>query len=367
MLSGRKRQIGDLVNIQRLTLTLAWILSAFVSAAAIPETLESHESEQRLLRRNREPGNYLDSRIMGGDEDLRVVGGEVAPTGRYPYMVELLDPSGEYISGASLIAPNLVLTAAHSTVINIDAVSIGRQDLSNANENYETIKVVEVVVNPNFRPRKFNHDAAILKLERASSYQHVKLNNSSDVPADNSELTVMGWGVDESGGISNILKQTQVTTMTNSECKATSYLDEEITDAMLCASGDGIRDACDGDSGGPLIIKGQDANSDVQVGIVSFGRGCASVDYPGVYTRISFILPWIQHTGCMLSPENCHILVTDCIDTSQFTTNSGETQTCDWVYRRSLLRCPTYGSQNCPLSCNMCDKLIDYPTLPVQP
>jgi len=54
-------------------------------------------------------------------------------------------------------------------------------------------------------------------------------------------------------------------------------------------------DSCKGDSGGPLILAGSDATTDVQVGIVSFGLGnCANVDFPGVYSEISSLLDWIN-------------------------------------------------------------------------
>ena len=62
---------------------------------------------------------------------------------------------------------------------------------------------------------------------------------------------------------------------------------------MVCAARDGI-DSCQGDSGGPLIIKGAIASADVQVGIVSWGIGCADPSYPGVYARVSEKIDWIQ-------------------------------------------------------------------------
>jgi len=62
---------------------------------------------------------------------------------------------------------------------------------------------------------------------------------------------------------------------------------------MLCAASPG-RDACYGDSGGPLI----DSNFNVQVGLVSFGDSCAKQGFPGVYSRISDQWSWIYRTIC---------------------------------------------------------------------
>jgi len=65
-------------------------------------------------------------------------------------------------------------------------------------------------------------------------------------------------------------------------------------DLMICAARSG-KDSCQGDSGGPLIIKGEDATSVVQVGIVSWGTGCAQEGYPGIYSRVEAGLGFIEN------------------------------------------------------------------------
>ena len=55
---------------------------------------------------------------------------------------------------------------------------------------------------------------------------------------------------------------------------------------MLCAGGDGHHDACVGDSGGPLLVPNGTAGW-TQIGVVSWGAGCAVRGVPGVYTRLS--------------------------------------------------------------------------------
>ena len=80
------------------------------------------------------------------------------------------------------------------------------------------------------------------------------------------------------------------------------------TDVMLCAGEeDGGKDACNGDSGGPLLQKMSDGTL-VQVGIVSFGSGCARANRPGIYTRVSTFADWIHSQICDLSsnpPSSC--------------------------------------------------------------
>jgi trypsin len=62
--------------------------------------------------------------------------------------------------------------------------------------------------------------------------------------------------------------------------------------SMICAIGDGARDACQGDAGGPLLLE-DDVNQPALVGIVSWGEGCARPDKPGVYANVDDLRDWI--------------------------------------------------------------------------
>src|SRR5262249_19625922 len=96
---------------------------------------------------------------------------------------------------------------------------------------------------------------------------------------------------------SPILLETAVESIAQSRCKS-RYADAVIGAGQLCAGlEDGGRDSCQGDSGGPLIMTDADG-CPWQVGIVSWGEGCAETRAYGVYTRISHYADWIQsHTG----------------------------------------------------------------------
>jgi hypothetical protein len=144
--------------------------------------------------------------------------------------------------------------------------------------------------------------------ENVADAQPVRLNDNPNVPQPSQELSVLGWGA---LNISNPyrpvyadkLQIAQLNYITNDKCESTrvrgkSLYKGEIFPEMLCATYEG-RDACKGDSGGPLISVGSREGLDVQVGIVSWGRGCAI--YPGVYSRISFGYQWIRTQACWFS------------------------------------------------------------------
>lgn len=151
-----------------------------------------------------------------------------------------------------------------------------------------------------------NHDVKFVKLDSSVYLSDASLQTHS------SHLTVMGWGdvtaSDFAFEMSNVLMETEVNFITNEECEQSSgriygtpidYHDQ-ITDSMMCAKDLG-EDSCQGDSGGPLVMKGILGGSDVQVGVVSWGMGCAHEDFPGVYARVSTAYEWIREATCRRS------------------------------------------------------------------
>lgn len=225
------------------------------------------------------------------DEDSRIVGGVEAQRGRYPYLVSLSD-NGEAICGGSLIAPNYVLTAAHCAGYSYKA-EIGRHNLSNNGEDYESISVIAEFIHPNYNDNTSENDFMVLKLASDSSYSLVTLDEGSAEVADGTDVTVMGWGATcEGGPSSDVLLEVEVDIVGHPRCNS-AYGGNSITNDMLCAARDG-KDACQGDSGGPLVIKGSSDEGDVQVGIVSWGLGCADPNFPGVYSRVATAMDFIN-------------------------------------------------------------------------
>ena len=270
----------------------------------------------------------------------RIIGGNiVSSTRRYSYFVSLRKTysdgtTGSHFCGGSLISPHVVFTAAHcvGNAFPIRVV-IGRPDFQDDSEG-EVINVRREVTHPYYTRisgKAPNYDFALLYLETTpvnmnttaqNTIQFVQLNQYSKVPQSGDPLTVMGHGYTdtEMGVPSQKLKELDKYAISNRECKKTSGTNtgwdaysELVTDQMLCAddSPEGREeDSCHGDSGGPLVVKGNDPNGadDVEVGVVSWGYGCAVKGYPGVYARVSDAYDWIRDELCeeddgALAPE----------------------------------------------------------------
>ena len=216
--------------------------------------------------------------------ELKIVGGvEVNSPNKYPYITH------NNACGASLVAPNVLLSAAHCAGFFYQlGVEIGRHDLNNYDEAYETFTIAEEVPHPSFNPITLDYDYMMIRLDGFSSAHPVELDIDLSLDAG-LDAVVMGWGSTSSGGsTSSVLLEAEVDLVSQEQCKA-AYKDAAITDRMICAARDG-RDTCQGDSGGPII----DKSSGKQIGIISWGYGCADQQYPGVYANVQHQIDWIK-------------------------------------------------------------------------
>lgn len=244
--------------------------------------------------------------------DTRIIGGSEANSGRFPYAISIQDGIGHFCGG-SLIAPDMVLTAAHCQGGTYDVV-IGRHNL-NSNSG-ESIPMKKETPYPKYNDKTTDGDWMLVLLERPTKQNvpFIKLNSDKNSPSVGEDVTVMGWGDttsdDYTQELADVLMSVDVNVISNSDCDASegtingwsdSYKGQ-ITSNMLCAADRG-QDSCQGDSGGPLVIQGKsgDGSDDVQIGVVSWGVGCASPDFPGVYSRISESYDWIVSEVCKQS------------------------------------------------------------------
>ncbi|KFO20095.1 Serine protease 38 [Fukomys damarensis] len=103
-----------------------------------------------------------------------------------------------------------------------------------------------------------------------------------------------GWGlVSPQGRSSNQLQEAQLPLVPPTLCRIL-YSRPAIQPDMLCAGNLGnLNSVCEGDSGGPLVCEFN--RTWVQIGIVSWGRGCTEQVYPAVFARVSYFSRWIRY------------------------------------------------------------------------
>lgn len=219
-----------------------------------------------------------------------VVGGDLAPAGRFPWMVRL-----SMGCGGALTAPRVVLTAGHcvdgtgpDTGIKVTA---GVTDLRSGAA--VTARSVSVIRAEGFRNETFGDDWALVRLDRALDLPTLDIAHTA--PASGT-MTVMGWGQTGEGAVrqENRLRYATVPIVPDATC-AKAYRKVGVTlvaDESVCAGRRGV-DTCQGDSGGPMVRRDSRGRW-VQVGIVSWGLGCARDGYPGVYTQVSTFRPAIK-------------------------------------------------------------------------
>lgn len=248
-----------------------------------------------------------------------IVGGATAKANSWPWMVAIFKETSprtpkKFLCGASLISQKYVLTAAHcfdaeKGVIDPNKFTVlaGSHTTKDGTEH----RVENILVHSAYKTRQYYNDISLLRLSNpvTLSQKAYPVCLPSDrlrdkIIAGNNNVTVTGWGDTSFGGVSSKeLQELTIPIVPLKDCNE-SYsklplvnFPKGITNLFMCAGvKEGGKDACQGDSGGPLVTKLKDM-SYVQLGVVSFGYGCAQAGFPGVYTRTSQFTEWLyEHT-----------------------------------------------------------------------
>jgi len=247
-----------------------------------------------------------------GGKITRIVGGsKVTSAETYPWMARLVQKSsGRMFCGGSLLSEVWVVSAAHCMIIDAESMQVVLGDLVISKNDGEITRDVEkYIAHTGYSSLDMTNDIAVIKLSSPVTFSKtIKpiclpcAYDSNDMTGD--KLTVVGWGTDASGGsIQDNLMEVTVPIVSNSDCSkaySTSFLwfkFSNIEPTSLCAGEEkGGKDSCQGDSGGPGIWVGGKVS--YLAGIVSYGSGCARAGYPGVYTRVSKYVQWLEdNTG----------------------------------------------------------------------
>ncbi|XP_018357262.1 PREDICTED: venom protease [Trachymyrmex septentrionalis] len=248
----------------------------------------------------------------------RIVGGTEAKLGEFPWIVRLgtvmtFAPGVQWTSwmcGGTLITNTHILTAAHCfsddfpiSIFPEEYIArIADLDFESSNDGAHPVEVLikEIMLHAEYDDISHENDVAVLKIDREVQFTSTLLpaclpiGNVKNENLDGKMAVTAGWGYTEEGGTSpSTLMEAELSIISNEECQdAYSEQPYAVLDKRtICAASPG-KDSCQGDSGGPLMI--QNGNKTYVVGIVSWGIGCARQDYPGVYTRVTEFLPFIE-------------------------------------------------------------------------
>ncbi|WP_162094795.1 serine protease [Pseudomonas chlororaphis] len=245
------------------------------------------------------PATVLSTLETKKEGDILIVGGTTAGPNDNPFQVGLLvkavgDNFKAQFCGGSLIAPDVIVTAAHCNYYQQTKngpkllwkpsevqVLTGTRNLNQGGVRRD---VTAIWQHPSYMANGKNYDVAVWKLStQVQGIPFAQLATSDGTVG--SELLVTGWGATGEGkGSSPVLLKVSVPVVSHETCEA-AYAPSSITPQMLCAGfGPGGKDSCQGDSGGPAT---RSRDNMTLTGIVSFGRGCARPDIYGVYTRVS--------------------------------------------------------------------------------
>jgi len=180
--------------------------------------------------------------------------------------------------GGSLIAPNVVLTAAHCGSFQGDSVVVGAYRYDSTANNAVRVSVSADVQHPNYDDFTTSNDFRLLRLSQdvtiGGSNVVLSINDQSSRPSNGQDLTVLGLGTtSEDGNEADILRDVVVQAIPTSTCNQPISYGGDVEANMFCAGvNGGGKDSCQGDSGGPIVIR--NGNQHIQVGVVSWGKCC---------------------------------------------------------------------------------------------
>lgn len=245
----------------------------------------------------------------------KVVAGNNAEKGAYPWQAMLWEHWSGLFCGGSLVNRQWIITAAHCFtefqqryLRNIKVkdlrIKLGKHDQSKVEVTEQVFGANAIVIHPNFNTSTYDNDIALVQLSENvrfndfvlpvcltdREYLRQKLYNASHTVG-----TLTGWGMITERGVPPVhLQEVRLPLVPWKSClKSTKYL---VTTNMFCAgyTKQVMGDACHGDSGGPLTA--QDDNRWYLLGVVSWGEGCDREGKYGFYTNVGNYIPWLQTT-----------------------------------------------------------------------
>ncbi len=283
-----------------------------------------------------EPSSLVSSADLE-EKKQAIVGGTDATIQQFPWQVSLRR-FGSHFCGGSIVHPEWIVTAAHCVEDGAGGVQVVAGETFRTGNSGQVRSVIGGAMFPGYVDPGRGKDIAMLKLSApldlgGSSAQAVKIMTPDLADAGFTQptrvATVTGWGaLSEFGGSPNRLQRVDVPIISLSQAQQAygSLTTDQLPAGLV---GIGGKDACQGDSGGPLVVAGPDGSPRL-AGVVSWGFGCGSPTFPGMYARVSSFTNWIESftgdiTSVAVTPPTTDPGQTDPGQTDPGTTDPGTT------------------------------------------
>jgi secreted trypsin-like serine protease len=243
----------------------------------------------------------------------RIVGGKPVANGQLPALAALLAPGRGHVTSrlfcsGTLVTPTVILSAAHcaEALLFSDGL-VGQTGSANLGDKHAaTSPITSIVMNKTWWNGSVSDDLALFTLATPASTPVSPLASKADRPLTLNGLPVQiaGWGItiqlpvfgDPGSALPPRRAQQATIPIVGDDICQADYADLDPTEFVpatdLCAGVEG-RDACYGDSGGPMYATDPQGMLK-QIGVVSRGAGCATKSYPGIYTDLTELRPWID-------------------------------------------------------------------------
>ncbi|XP_006875389.1 PREDICTED: hepatocyte growth factor activator [Chrysochloris asiatica] len=236
----------------------------------------------------------------------RIIGGSAALPGSHPWLAAVY--IGDNFCAGSLIHTCWVVSAAHcfSNSPRKESVSVvlGQHFFNLTTDVTQTFGIEKYIPYPRysvFNPS--DHDLVLIRLKRKGDrcavrsqfVQPICLPEPSSSFPTGHKCQIAGWGHmgENMSSYSSSLREALVPLVADHKCSSPEVYGADISPNMLCAGYfDCKADACQGDSGGPLACEKNGVA--YLYGIISWGDGCGRVNKPGVYTRVTNYVDWIN-------------------------------------------------------------------------
>ncbi|KAM6222378.1 mannan-binding lectin serine protease 1 [Rhynchocyon petersi] len=245
----------------------------------------------------------------------RILKGRPAQKGTTPWIAMLAHPRGQPFCGGSLLGTNWVVTAAHCLHQSLDpeALTINDSDLITpsdfkiilgklwrirSDENEQHLMVKRIILHPLYDPNTFENDVGLVELLKSPMLNDyvMPICLPEGPPGEGDMAIVSGWGKQFLERFPETLMEIEIPIVDHRICQeAYKPLKKKVTVDMICAGEkEGGKDACSGDSGGPMVTLDKQKGQWYLVGIVSWGDDCGKKDRYGVYSYIHHHKNWIQ-------------------------------------------------------------------------